>query len=114
MMCKRNERDHIEYKTFLQTLTKLMNLNIWTLAKGMFSIDENLFNDYSHDGFLTLDDFREMNKHLKFKLSPEEVFKEFDKNKTGRISKEGKWFKKFCIFNLKICFLILKYLSFSF
>ena len=86
MMCKRNKRDQIEYKTFLETLTKLMKLTIWN---GMFSIDANLFNDYNHNGFLTVNDFREMNKHLKFKIRPEEVFKEFDKNKNGQITKEG-------------------------
>jgi len=91
MMCKRNERGHIEYKTFLETLNSLMNLNIWTLAKGMFRVDENLFNDYNHDGFLTLDDFKEMNKHLKFKVSPDDVFKYFDKHGNGKITKEGLW-----------------------
>ena len=89
MMCKRNERGHIEYETFIETLNKFLNTSIWSIGRGMIRMDENLFDDYSHDGFLTLDDFKEMNKHLKFKISPEEVFKEYDINGNGKITKEG-------------------------
>lgn len=92
MMCKRNEKGHIEYKTLLETFEKFLNLSIWTMGKGVYRMDENLFNDYSHDGFLTLDDFKEMNKRLKFKQSPEEVFKEFDKKGNGKITKDGSYF----------------------
>ena len=59
----------------------------------MCLISKRKFDDYNHDGFLTLDDFKEMNKRLKFKLSPEELFKELDKKVNGRIMREGLFFK---------------------
>ena len=54
-------------------------------------MDDNLFNDYSHDGFLTVEDFKEINKRLKFRdFSPEELFKILDKNGKGKIDRNGK------------------------
>jgi Ca2+-binding EF-hand superfamily protein len=93
MACKRNQKGNVEYKTLLETLEKFLNLSVLTIGKSMVRLSQNLFDDYNHDGFLTLDDFKEMNKRLKFKMSPEELFKELDKKGNGKITREGLIFK---------------------
>ncbi len=88
-MCKRNDRGNIEYNTFLKALDDLKTA--FFLSKSLHRMDDNLFNDYSHDGFLTVDDFKEINKRLKFRdFSPEELFKILDKNGKGKIDRKGK------------------------
>ena len=85
MMCKRNEKGNIGFKKFVEALD-----NMWDFVKIFSRIDDNLFSDYSHDGYLTLEDFNEMNKHLNFKRgSPEEIFKLLDKGGKGRIDRNG-------------------------
>ena len=85
MMCKRNDRGNISFKTFVETLDRM-----WVFVQDLSRIDDNLFSDYSHDGYLTLEDFNEMNKHLNFKRgSPEEIFKLLDKGGKGRIDRNG-------------------------
>ena len=103
MVCKRNQKGNVEYKTLLETFTKFLNVSVRT--KSMVRLDQNVFDDYNHDGFLTLDDFKEMNKRLKFKLSPEELFKELDKKGNGRKTREGLFFKHKKIENISKYFL---------
>jgi hypothetical protein len=89
MMCKRNKKENVEYKTFIDTLNNIAKGSAWAITKAHYRLDENLFEDYNHKGYMTLDDFKEMNKHLKFKDDIQKLYNSLDKSGNGKISKDG-------------------------
>ncbi len=103
-MCKRNAKGNIGFKTFVEALD-----NMWDFVKIFSRIDDNLFSDYSHDGYLTLEDFNEMSRHFNFKRSStEEIFKQLDITGRGRIDRDGLIKIKILNFTFNILIFFLK------